>query len=119
MALMARVRAHLQSSTLPARAARGLLVAALVLSGVATGPACAASDGMIEKLYDSTRAYNRSLRWGDWDRAAEHLPVASANASSRFHSGSLSVMRVQNSVISGSTSLKAALRSAVSATDSR
>lgn len=57
------------------------LLAALLLSGsVVTQVGCAASDGMIEKLYDSTRAYNRSLRWGDWDRAAEHLPVASADA---------------------------------------
>jgi hypothetical protein len=34
---------------------------------------------MVEKLYDSTRAYNRSLRWGDWDRAAEYLPAASVD----------------------------------------
>ena len=40
---------------------------------------------MIEKLYDSTRAYNRSLRWGDWDRAAEYLPTASANAFIESH----------------------------------
>jgi hypothetical protein len=40
---------------------------------------CAASDGMIEKLYDSTRSYNRSLRWSDWDRAAEHLPQKSVD----------------------------------------
>ncbi|MFV8751290.1 hypothetical protein ACNOYE_12165 [Nannocystaceae bacterium ST9] len=40
---------------------------------------CAASDGMIEKLYDSTRAYNRSLRWGDWDRAASYLPQKSVD----------------------------------------
>lgn len=46
---------------------------------------CAASDGMIEKLYDSTRAYNRSLRWGDWDRAAEYLPQASADAFIESH----------------------------------
>lgn len=58
----------------------GLVFAALLLSSVVTGLGCAASDGMVEKLYDSTRAYNRSLRWGDWDRAAEHLPAASANA---------------------------------------
>jgi hypothetical protein len=60
---------------------RGTAVAALLLSSVIAGPGCAgASDGMIEKLYDSTRAYNRSLRWGDWDRAAEHLPAKSADA---------------------------------------
>lgn len=46
---------------------------------------CAASDGMIEKLYDSTRAYNRSLRWGDWDRAAEHLPKQSVDAFVEAH----------------------------------
>jgi hypothetical protein len=40
---------------------------------------CAAGDGMIEKLYDSTRSYNRSLRWGDWDRAAEYLPQKSVD----------------------------------------
>jgi hypothetical protein len=62
-----------------------LPIAALLLSGVVTGPGCAASDGMIEKLYDSTRAYNRSLRWGDWDRAAEHLPGASADAFIESH----------------------------------
>jgi hypothetical protein len=42
--------------------------------------ACATGDGMVDKLYDSTRAYNRSLRWADFDRAAEHLPTTSANA---------------------------------------
>lgn len=56
----------------------GVTVAVLVTSVAVTS--CAASDGMIEKLYDSTRAYNRSLRWGDWDRAAEYIPQASANA---------------------------------------
>ena len=35
---------------------------------------------MVEKLYNTTRAYNRSLRWGDWDRAAEYLPKQSVNA---------------------------------------
>ena len=61
------------------------LIAALVLSSVVTGPGCAASDGMVDKLYDSTRAYNRSLRWGDWDRAAEHIPADSANAFMEAH----------------------------------
>jgi hypothetical protein len=61
-------------------------VAALLLSSVIAGPGCAgASDGMLEKLYDSTRAYNRSLRWGDWDRAAEHLPSKSADAFIESH----------------------------------
>jgi hypothetical protein len=58
-----------------------LLAACFLLAGTVSTAGCAgASDGMIEKLYDSTRAYNRSLRWGDWDRAAEHLPQASADA---------------------------------------
>lgn len=35
---------------------------------------------MIDKLYDSTRIYNSSLRWGDWDRAAEYLPQACTDA---------------------------------------
>lgn len=61
------------------------LIAALVLSGAIAGPGCAASDGMVDKLYDSTRAYNRSLRWGDWDRAAEHLPAESADAFMEAH----------------------------------
>jgi hypothetical protein len=51
-----------------------------VLAILCTLAGCAATDGMLDKLYDSTRSYNRSLRWGDWDRAAEHLPQASANA---------------------------------------
>jgi hypothetical protein len=40
---------------------------------------------MVDKLYDSTRAYNRSLRWGDWDRAAEYIPAESANAFMEAH----------------------------------
>ncbi len=42
--------------------------------------ACATGDGMVDKLYDTTRAYNRSLRWADFDRASEHLPPASSDA---------------------------------------
>lgn len=53
------------------------LLALLALAGPLLG--CAGSDGMIDKLYDSTRAYNRSLRWGDWDRAAEYLPNKSVD----------------------------------------
>jgi len=40
---------------------------------------CSSLDGMQEKLYDATRGYNRSLRWSDWDRAAEYLPPESAD----------------------------------------
>jgi hypothetical protein len=64
--------------------AHAALVATL-LTGTVALSGCAAQDGMIEKLYDSTRAYNRSLRWGDWDRAAEHLPQASTNAFIETH----------------------------------
>ncbi len=46
---------------------------------------CASSDGMVDKLYDSTRAYNRSLRWGDWDRASEYLPNKSVDAFVEAH----------------------------------
>ncbi|MFO7564107.1 MAG: hypothetical protein R6X02_15785 [Enhygromyxa sp.] len=56
-----------------------------LVAGLLVTAGCAASDGMIEKLYDSTRAYNRSLRWGDWDRASEHLPQASADAFIESH----------------------------------
>jgi hypothetical protein len=59
---------------------RLLVLTALLAGPLATTGCAAASDGMIPKLYDSTRSYNRSLRWGDWDRAAEHLPQASADA---------------------------------------
>lgn len=40
---------------------------------------------MVDKLYDSTRAYNRSLRWGDWDRAAEYVPTQAADAFIESH----------------------------------
>lgn len=36
---------------------------------------------MQEKLYDATRAYNRALRWSDYDRAAAYVP---AEAEDRF-----------------------------------
>ena len=47
---------------------------ALVLTGLLIAPACATADGMQTKLYDATAGYNRSLRWGDYDRAAGFLP---------------------------------------------
>jgi hypothetical protein len=47
--------------------------------GSATG--CAnAGDGMQEKLYETTRAYNRALRWADYDRAAAYVPAEAEDA---------------------------------------
>lgn len=63
---------------------RSLLALTLTLLAAPLS-ACAASDGMVEKLYDTTRAYNRSLRWGDWDRAATHLPAQSVDAFVEAH----------------------------------
>jgi hypothetical protein len=60
------------------------LVAALFAGTIAIS-GCAATDGMVEKLYDSTRAYNRSLRWADWDRAAAYVPVESSDAFMESH----------------------------------
>lgn len=54
----------------PASASR--LLATLL--GLVVVPACATGDGMQNKLYDATAGYNRALRWGDYDRAAEFLP---------------------------------------------
>jgi hypothetical protein len=55
-----------------------LSLAAATLAGLA---ACATPDGgMQEKFYDATRAYNRALRWGDFDRAAEYVPAAAVDA---------------------------------------
>jgi hypothetical protein len=54
----------------PAFVLRCCLFAALALPS-----ACAVTnDGMQEKLRDTTAAYNRSLRWNDYDRAASYLP---------------------------------------------
>lgn len=54
---------------------------AAVVVAVSGATGCAAvSDGMQEKLYDATRAYNRSLRWEDYDRAAAFVPAESENA---------------------------------------
>jgi len=57
-------------------------LALLVLAGA---PACATGDGMQEKLYDATAAYNRSLRWSDYDRAAAHVPAAAQPAFLAHH----------------------------------
>ncbi len=55
------------------------LIFALGLSAPSVS-GCATPDGMQEKLYDATRGYNRSLRWGDFDRAAEYVPEAAVEA---------------------------------------
>jgi hypothetical protein len=49
--------------------------------------ACASGDGMHTKLRDASSAYNRHLRWGDFDRAADYLPVASREAFLGQHDG--------------------------------
>lgn len=46
----------------------------LVLVGLLAG-GCVSADGMNTKLRDATAGYNRALRWGDIDRAAEYLPA--------------------------------------------
>lgn len=58
--------------------ARFLLAATLVL-GALPSAGCATADGLQEKFYDATRGYNRSLRWGDFDRAADYLPPISVD----------------------------------------
>ena len=58
-------------------AAPALVARFLPLALLALAPACATGDGMQNKLYDATSAYNRSLRWGDIDRAAGWLPAPS------------------------------------------
>lgn len=55
----------------------------LVLGSSAIG--CATGDGMQNKLYDATSAYNRSLRWGDLDRAAGWLPAAAQTSFLAHH----------------------------------
>jgi len=47
----------------------------LALATVLTG--CMSGDGMASKLRDTSSAYNRALRWGDIDRAVEHVPTES------------------------------------------
>lgn len=39
--------------------------------------ACVSGDGLQNKLRDATDGYARSMRWADYDRAAEYLPAAS------------------------------------------
>ncbi len=53
--------------------------AALLGLFVLLGTACSA-DGMADKFHEATSSYNRSLRWGDYDRAAAHLPAQSIDA---------------------------------------
>ncbi len=48
------------------------LAASLLLAALA---GCATGDGMHNKLQDASSGYNRYVRWGDLDRAAEYLPV--------------------------------------------
>jgi hypothetical protein len=51
-----------------------------LLSVAAMHAGCVSADGMGDKLRDTSSAYNRSLRWGDFDRAAKYLPVDSQQA---------------------------------------
>lgn len=52
---------------------------------LALASACATGDGMQEKLRDATAAYNRSLRWSDYDRAASWLPATAQPAFLAHH----------------------------------
>src|SRR5690606_34454004 len=51
-----------------------------LLAVLGSAPACATGDGMQEKLRDATAGYNRSVRWNDFDRAADFLPMAAQPA---------------------------------------
>ncbi len=62
-----------------------LITRAAVLLLAVAGTACATGDGMQNKLRDATSAYNRSVRWGDFDRAADHLPGSSQPAFLAHH----------------------------------
>lgn len=53
---------------------RPLLLAGLLVS------ACVTVDNLQSKLRETTAEYNRGIRWGDIDRAAEHLPAESQQA---------------------------------------
>jgi len=58
----------------------GLRRWAFLVSLVSCGGSCVSGDGLQTELRNATTEYNRSLRWGDFDRAAEHLPVKSQQA---------------------------------------
>jgi hypothetical protein len=80
----ARVLRSLVASGAPRPRSRGRAWwAALALGFAAAG--CAVGDGMQDKLYDSTREYNRAMRWGDADDAAAHLPVVSRDRFLEIH----------------------------------
>lgn len=53
---------------------RPLLLAGLLVS------ACVTVDNLQSKLRETTSEYNRGIRWGDIDRAADHLPAESQQA---------------------------------------
>ena len=55
----------------------------LILAAALTG--CMTGDGLQEKLRNASSGYNRALRWGDIDRAAEYLPSKSVNAFLETH----------------------------------
>lgn len=59
-----------------------LLLTASVSGGAA---GCATGDGMQNKLQEASRGYNRNLRWGDFDRAAEYLPASSRSLFMAHH----------------------------------
>jgi hypothetical protein len=59
----------------------------VILGLVLAVSACASGDGMHAKLVDASSAYNRNLRWGDFDRAAEYLPEAARTAFLSHHEG--------------------------------
>ncbi|TPV94811.1 MAG: hypothetical protein B7733_13440 [Myxococcales bacterium FL481] len=46
-----------------------------LVGALALASACASADGMQSKLYDTSRAYNKALRWADYDLAARHVPA--------------------------------------------
>lgn len=58
---------------------KGLLALAVALA-LGSSAACISVDNLQSKLRDTTSEYNRMLRWGDIDRAADHLPAESQQA---------------------------------------